>query len=243
LGGEEAGVDEAAAVGQTFTEPTLLFPAAVGPLERFTTYEIELAAAPDGELLQVVVDGILQGTPAETLPNLILPEGRHTIEISMLDGEVETGRSNPIEIYVYGDEPAAGYTANLSSVNIADEGWDEALRRYDQFREAGHENAIMLPLVDGYWNIMVPGFGSDVGAVENYCGSFNLAFPDQCFARNYTTGDYTPKADPRPAPETTQPDAATEDPAEAEAGADGSAEADADAGTDGSMSETEADGG
>jgi hypothetical protein len=249
LGAAETGV-EGADTGQTYTEPTLLFPAADGPLERFTTYEIELAAAPEEALLQVVVDGILQGTPAETLPNLILPEGRHTIEISMLEGEVETGRSNPVEIYVYGDEPPAGYTANLSSVNIADEGWSEALRRYDVFREAGHDNAMLLPLVDGYWNILVPGFGSDVGAVEAYCGSFNLAFPDDCFARNYTAGDYTAKADPRPAPEPTDSDAGTEEPAEAEAGTDNpadtaepSTDATDGAETDGSMSDTEADGG
>jgi hypothetical protein len=188
------GTDAMAEGEPVVDEPTLLFEEAqLGPLDRDSTYGIDLAGEPEGALLQVVVDDIPQGQPDTVLPDLILPAGRHTIHIAITNG-AEVTNSTPVEVYVLGDPPPAGYLANLASVDIQNEGWAEAIRRFDEFRAAGHESLQMLPLTAGYWNIYVGELGSDATAVDTYCESFQLSVPDQCFPKLFDPADYTPPA-------------------------------------------------
>lgn len=182
---EETPVDdEAPAEPEPFVgEPTLVFEEAeAGPLLQAATYSIDLLGQPLDSQVQVVVDELPQGGPAAVLPDLILPAGRHTLYIEITDATGATSRSNSVEVYVLGDFPAAGYRANLSSVDILNEGWAEAIRQFDEFRSLGHENLQILPLSEGYWNIFVPELGEDSSGVTAYCESFGLAIPDACFA-------------------------------------------------------------
>ena len=69
-------------------------------------------------------------------------------------------------MYAVGPIPEASYRANLSSVNVAEEGWAEAVRQFDEFVAAGHAELELMPsdwfpsLVPGYWNLFVDGFGT-----------------------------------------------------------------------------------
>ncbi|MGH1488589.1 MAG: hypothetical protein ACRBK7_04215 [Acidimicrobiales bacterium] len=162
-------------------EPTLfLDDAQLGPLQQSTAYGIDLVGEPAGSMLQVVVDDIPQGEPDPQLPDLILPAGRHTLHINMINGDV-VAASTPVNVYVLGDPPPLGFRANLSSVDFQTEGWQEAIRQFDEFRAAGHEGLQLYPISDGYWNIFVGGLGEDRDAAEAYCESFSLEVPDQCF--------------------------------------------------------------
>ncbi len=168
--------------------PTLFFEAAqTGPLQQGETYSIELYGEPEGSMLQVVVDDIQQGVPDVQLPDLILPAGRHSLYIDITNG-AEVAQSTRVDVYVLGDLPPRGYRANLSSVDIQNEGWVEAVRQFDEFRAAGHEGLQLAPLSDGYWNIFVGDLGEDRAAAQNYCESFGLAVPDQCFPTYFEGG-------------------------------------------------------
>lgn len=164
-------------------EPTLFFEAAAGPLVAGEPYSIDIFGEPEGALLQVVVDDIQQGSPGTRLPDLILPPGRHTLYIEITDpsGAGEPEASTAVQAYVLDEPPAAGWRANLKSVNQVTEGWAEAIAAYDGFRAAGHETLSIYPLVDGYWNIFVPGF-EDRPAALGYCEGFGLTVPADCFA-------------------------------------------------------------
>ncbi len=165
--------------------PTLFFDEAqAAPLQQGQTYSIDLVGEPEGSLLQVVVDDIPQGQPDAVLPDLILPAGRHSLYIQISNG-AEVSQSTPVDVYVLGPEPAKGFRANLSSVDIQNEGWAEAIRQFDEYRAAGHEGLQLAPLSPGYWNIFVGGLGEDSAAVQTYCESFSLAVPDQCFGAYY----------------------------------------------------------
>ena len=180
-----AATDPAAAPEPQVDEPTLFFDEAqTGPLQQGETYSIDLVGEPEGSMLQVVVDDIPQGNPEAQLPDLILPPGRHSLYIQISNG-AETSTSTPVEVYVLGDPPPVGFRANLSSVNIQDEGWVEALRRFDEYRAAGHEGLQLAPLSEGYWNIFVAGLGEERASAQAYCESFQLAIPDQCFPTYY----------------------------------------------------------
>ncbi len=175
-------------------EPTLLFEQAqVGPLVQGTTYSIDLVGEPTGSMLQVVVDDIPQGTPDTLLPDLILPAGRHSLYIEITNGTDVTA-STPVEVYVLGDLPPEGFRANLSSVDIQNEGWAEAIRRFDEFRAAGHDGLQLAPLSDGYWNIFVGDLGADRAAAQSYCDSFGLAVPDECFPIYFDPAEAPPGA-------------------------------------------------
>ncbi len=178
-------------------EPTLFFDEAqTAPLREGETYSIDLVGEPEGSLLQVVVDERPQGSPDAVLPDLILPAGRHSLYIQITNG-AEVTSSTPVDVYVLGPEPVLGYRANLSSVDMQTEGWAEAIRQFDEYRAAGHEGLQLAPLTPGYWNIFIGGLGedrSDVSGVTEYCGSFELEVPVDCFADFYeptgaATGD------------------------------------------------------
>lgn len=184
-----------------------------GPLDPAVTYSIELLGASAGSSLQVVVDGVPQGQPDLLLPDLILPPGRHTLTVSVTNA-AEAKTSTPVEVYVLGPPPAAGKIANLASIDQINEGWAEALRRYDEYRDAGHQNLQMLPITPGYWNIFVPDVGADDAAIKAYCEGFGLAVPDQCFAKSFDPATYTGPTTAAPAatPSSTTPETTVTDP-------------------------------
>ena len=159
--------------------------AADGPLEVDTEYEMTIEGVPNGAQYLVVVDDIPQEPALDYLPVLILPEGRHTISVTVTAG-AQTAGTNPVEVYVLASELVATTRANLSSVSIADQGWTVALQQFDDFRAAGHENVMLSPsdpypsLLPGFWNLYVPGF-ADQAAATAYCEQFELSIPDQCF--------------------------------------------------------------
>lgn len=161
-----------------------------GPLDPSVTYSIELVGETPGSMLQVVVDGVAQGQPDLLLPDLILPSGRHTLVVTVTNG-ADVRTSTPVEVYVLGPPPQAGMIANLASIDMVNEGWEEAIRRFDGFRDAGHQDLQLLPITAGYWNIFVPDLGQDVAAVEDYCESMGLAMPDECFAKSFDPTTYT----------------------------------------------------
>ncbi len=159
-----------------------------GPLDAATTYSIDLVGEAPGSMLQVVVDSVPQGEPAAVLPDLILPPGRHTLSVNVTNG-AELTTSTPVSVYVLDQVPPAGHIANLASIDILNEGWDEAIRRFDGYRDAGHEGLQLLPITPGYWNIFVGGLG-DAATVTAYCESFGLAVPDDCFPRPFDPAEY-----------------------------------------------------
>ncbi len=156
-----------------------------GPLDVDTQYEMTIEGVPNGSQYLVVVDDIPQEPALDYLPLLLLPEGRHSITVTVTSGG-QTATTNPVEVYVLAPELTATYRANLSSVSIADQGWTEALQQFDEFRAAGHENLMLSPsdpypsLLPGFWNLYVPGF-ADAAAATAYCEQFELPIPDQCF--------------------------------------------------------------
>ena len=203
----EAATDATTAEPEPVAEPLLDVPVLSlvgvepGPLDPAGTYSIDLEGEAPGALLQVVVDGVPQGEPGPVLPDLILPTGRHTLLVNITDGGVVTS-STPVEVYVLGEPPAeAGDLANLASVDIVNEGWDEAIRRFDGFRTDGHEGLQLLPITPGYWNIFVAGLG-DSETVAAYCESFGLAVPADCFAKPFDPATYQSPVAPAPAAET-----------------------------------------
>lgn len=181
-----------------------------GPLDPETKYSIDLFGEAPGSLLQVVVDGVPQAEPELLLPDLILPAGRHTLTVTVTNG-AEVTTSTPVDLYVLGPPPAAGQLANLASIDMLNEGWAEALRRYDGYQEAGHRNLQLLPITPGYWNIFASGLGADVAAVTSYCEEFGLAVPDDCFAKTFDPATYVTPAGPAPATGQPTGDESTED--------------------------------
>ncbi len=192
--GADAGSDtDAVAMGEEPAGPTSLDPNPVlslegadsGPLETETAYPTFLEGAPVDSEYMVIVDGREQGEPIDYLPDLVLPEGRHSIVMEVVY-QGETATTNPVEVYVLAPDPTAGYRANLSSVSVLEQGWGEALRQFDEFRAAGHEQLQLSPsdpypsLLPGYWNIYVDGFASREEA-SAYCEGSGLSIPDQCF--------------------------------------------------------------
>ncbi len=183
---DDTVADTTPAVTELSDNPVLsLTGAAEGPLETETEYEMMIEGVPAGAEYLVVVDDLPQEPALNYLPVLILPEGRHSIRVDVSAGG-KTASTNPVDIYVLAPELTATYRANLSSVSIADEGWDEAMRQFDEFRAAGHEGLMLSPsdpypsLLPGFWNLYVPGFSNRAEA-QAYCEGAGLAIPDACF--------------------------------------------------------------
>ncbi len=200
--------------------PTFVFTDGTsGPIQAQTEYPMEIGGAPVGSMFQLVVNGKQQGEPEPTLrKKIVLPAGQHNIfvEVSAADGSVIN--SNAVEVYVVDEEPATGYRANLSSVNIVDEGWTEAMRQFKEYQAAGHDMVRLAPsdpypsLVPGYWNIFVDGFGADRAAAQSYCEQFSLAIPDDCFPAEFdpqapAKDDSATTTTAPSQPETSEPDA------------------------------------
>ena len=173
---------------------------------------MEVTGAAEGSLFQLVVNGAKQQEPEPALrQKIVLPPGRHSIlvEVTGADGSIEN--SNPVEVYVLGDAPTEGFRANLSSVNIETEGWEEAIRQYDGYVADGHDLVQLAPsdpypsLVPGFWNIFVEGFGDGRDEAQFYCEQFELAIPDQCFPTNFDP-DAPAGEEPAESPTTTVAD-------------------------------------
>lgn len=183
--GSTASSDPAAPTVLSDAPVLTLEGAAEGPLQVETQYEMTIEGVPNGSQYLVVVDDIPQEPALDYLPVLILPEGRHTISVTVTSGG-QTANTNPIEVYVLAPELTATHRANLSSVSVSDQGWAEALKQFDEFRAAGHENLMLSPsdpypsLLPGFWNIYVAGF-ADHAAATAYCEQFELSIPDQCY--------------------------------------------------------------
>ncbi len=193
-------VDDAAAgddVETTDTSPAAVSPtgepllvmqdADTGPLTVDQAYPIEILSPPAAAQYQVIVDDLPQGNPFDVLPDLSLPAGYHTIYVEMIDGDTRTP-TNVIDVHVFDDTvPPTGFRANLASIDIANEGWGEALERFKQYKADGHENLKLTPsdpypsLPSGYWNIYVDNLGEDRAAALAYCEQAGLVVPDECF--------------------------------------------------------------
>ena len=183
--GSTASTDPAAPAVLSDSPVLTLEGAADGPLEVETQYEMTIDGVPNGSQYLVVVDDIPQEPALDYLPVLILPEGRHTISVTVTSGG-QTANTNPVEVYVLAPELTATHRANLSSVSVGDQGWAEALKQFDEFRAAGHENLMLSPsdpypsLLPGFWNLYVAGFADSAAAIA-YCEQFELTVPDQCY--------------------------------------------------------------
>lgn len=189
--GDGSGAMEDEAAGPvTELPPVVIFDqAAVGPIDAGVEYQIAVGDGPANAQYQLLVDGVAAAEPAPVLPPVTFEPGRHllVIDITGVDQPIST---NPVVVYAVGAVPAAGFRANLSSVNIETEGWAEAVRQFDEFVAAGHTDLKLMPsdpfpsLVPGYWNLFVDGFDSATGAT-NYCEGAGLVVPEQCFAQPF----------------------------------------------------------
>jgi len=92
----------------------------------------------------------------------------------------------PVLVYAVEGLPPAGFRANLSSVNIENQGWAEAVRQFEEFVGLGHTDIQLMPSnwfpsrTPGHWDLFVGGFESSQTA-SDYCAQFSLAVPGQCF--------------------------------------------------------------
>lgn len=191
LATEDSPVMEEQTAGPvTGLPPVVIFDeAAIGPVQAGQPYQIAVGDGPSGAQYQLLVDDVADAEPAPELPPVTFAPGRHllVIEITSPEGDIST---DPVVVYAVGEVPGVGYRANLSSVNIDTEGWAEAVRQFDEFVAAGHDQLELMPsspfpsLVPGYWNIFVDGFDSATGATD-YCEATGLTVPDQCFAQRF----------------------------------------------------------
>ena len=160
--------------------------AAVGPIQSETEYQVGIQGGPSDALYRVLVDGEPQAEPAPELQPTVFVPGRHLLVIEITSPTATTS-TDPVVVYALGPIPEASYRANLSSVNVAAEGWGEAVRQFDEYVAAGHANLKLMPsdwfpsLVPGYWNLFVDGFDTAEDALA-YCAQHELAVPDDCFA-------------------------------------------------------------
>lgn len=182
----------AAPDAQVGGEPTFALPdGEAGPLQAGEEYPMQMTGTPEGTLLQLVVNGAPQEQPAPVLkPQVVLPAGRQNIYVELTGADGSVTASNAIDVYVLGDPPTAGFRANLSSVDMVNEGWAEAIRQYDGYLADGHTTVRLAPsdpypsLTPGFWNIFVDGFDGREAA-QSYCEQFTLAIPDDCFPRDF----------------------------------------------------------
>jgi hypothetical protein len=171
---------------------SLSFPeGASGPLDEGVSYELSVEGDPGGSAsFRLVVDSEPIGSPQPTLESFAPPAGRHSVAVEVTrDSSVEI--TDPIEIYVIGELPEAGYRVNLVSVTADPASWSTAISAFDRLVAEGHTELSLLPsdrfasLLSGYWNLFVPGFGDNQDQAEAYCESFGLEIPHECFASRF----------------------------------------------------------
>jgi len=178
----------------TGTPVLQLAQAQFGPLDVNTSYPISVSGAPDGATYQLLVDDTPVGEPGPA-PSAFTPQaaGRHAVAVRATTGS-ETVTSEPIQIYVIPPVPAAGFRANLQSVKSTPENWPKVLASFDELKQAGHTDLLLLPsdrfasLTAGYWNLFVAGFGEDRDAAADYCARFGLSIPNQCYVGRFDPG-------------------------------------------------------
>ena len=160
-----------------------------GPLDAGESYELDVTVDPSTTptRYRMVIDGRMVGNPASTLRPYVPRAGRHSVAVEVHRGDVVV-LTDPIEVYAIGEVPGPGFRANLASLTAEPDNWASALARFDELVEAGHEGLELLPsdrfasLQPGFWNLFVPGFGSDRAGAVAYCQRFDLAIPNDCFA-------------------------------------------------------------
>ncbi len=157
-----------------------------GPLDADERFDLEVEGAGPDTRFRYVVDGEPIGTAAAELGPFVAGPGRHSIAVEVTQGDT-VELTEPVEVYVIGELPTAGYRANLSSITAIPENWPTALEVYDRLVDDGHTDLELLPsdrfpaLQGGFWNLFVPGFGDDREAGVAYCESFGLGTTDECF--------------------------------------------------------------
>ncbi|MEZ5411186.1 MAG: protein kinase [Acidimicrobiales bacterium] len=180
---------------QTGTTPVLnLAQAGYGPLDVNVAYPISVSGGPAGATYQLLVDDAPVGEAGATL-EAFTPQsaGRHAVAVRAATG-ADTVTSEPVQIYVIGPVPAAGFRANLQSVASTPENWPKVLASFDELKRAGHTDLLLLPsdrfasLTPGYWNLFVAGFGDDREAAAAYCAQFQLEIPTQCYVGRFDPG-------------------------------------------------------
>ena len=181
----------------TVAAPNIAFDAAAkGPVESATPYQLDVKDGPEGATLyQVVVDDVPQGEAAALLPPVSFEPGYHVVRIDVThpSGVVS---SKPVAVYALAASPEVTYRANLASVSVADQGWEQAVISYQDFVKAGHTELEIYPsdripnLPTGFWNLFVGGFES-AEAANGYCQQMGLEVGVTCFSV---------KADPNAAP-------------------------------------------
>ncbi len=190
--GQPAAVDtttaESAPAAPTGAEPVVIFDeAAVGPIDAGVSYTIGVGEGPESAMYQLLVDNVPAADPAPELPPVTFTPGRHllVIDITSPSGNIQT---NPVLVYAVGEVPAPNWRANLSSVDIVNEGWAEAAKQFDEYVAAGHAELQLMPseripsLTPGYWNLYVGGFADSAAALA-YCEQYGLTVPDDCFPK------------------------------------------------------------
>ena len=170
--------------------PVVIFDAAaVGPIDATVEYTLAIGDGPGNAMYQLLIDDIPQAEPAAVLPPVTFAPGRHLLVVEITSPEGDTA-TDPVVVYATGPIPVATYRANLSSVDIAAEGWAEAVRQFDEYVGAGHVELQLMPsdwfpsLAPGYWNLFVDGFDNRDAALA-YCSQFELAVPNDCFAQQF----------------------------------------------------------
>ncbi|MFV0526433.1 MAG: hypothetical protein ACK5RL_18260, partial [Acidimicrobiales bacterium] len=187
-GTENTGASTSAPAATTLVDPSVRFDeAALGPIVTGTEYQIGIEDGPADATYQLFIDDQPVADPATTLPPVTFDNGLHKLQVEISDPSGPVTSPVPVLVYAAGPAPTAPeWRANLSSVNVVEEGWTEAVTQYQDFA-AGHADLQMMPsdwipsLPAGYWNIFVGGFSSRDQALA-YCNQSGLAVPDQCFA-------------------------------------------------------------
>ncbi len=169
--------------------------AELGPLDVNSSYPISVSGASEGAIYQLMVDDVPTGEPSAALTSFA-PQaaGRHSVAVRATVAGADAVTSEPIQIYVIGPVPPAGFRANLQSVKSSPENWPKVLASFDELTSAGHTGLLLLPsdrfasLKPGFWNLFVVGFGEDRQAAANYCTEFKLIMPDQCYVGRFDPG-------------------------------------------------------
>lgn len=158
-----------------------------GPLQAERSYTVTVTDAPADATFRLVVDGQPVGQAGPGPVPYRASAGHHTVALEVTTGAGSTV-GEAVSVYGLGATPAAGYRANLASIDIERQGWDAAMDVFERLKADGHADLELMDttgfptLTPGYWTLYVPGFGADAGAAEAYCERFDLEIPTGCYA-------------------------------------------------------------